>query len=71
MWKDLSELAEPMWILMPYVISLEMTFIAEDSLNGYVNTMIHYMNFKQLLSPATSPCLLNGFMNKEFMAARM
>lgn len=70
MWKDLSELAKPMWILMPHVISLQKIFLAEELLNDYVNTVTCYMIVRQFLSD-TSPCLLNGFISKEFMTARM
>lgn len=70
MWKDLSELVDSLWILMSHIISLQKIFLAEKPLNNYVNTMTHYMNIKQLLSIATSPCLLNRFTNKEFITAR-
>lgn len=55
MWKDLLELSKSMWILKPYVISLQKTFLDENSSNDYMNTMTHYMNVKQIISPATSP----------------
>ena len=71
MRKDLLELAKRIWILRPHVISLQKTFLDEDSFTDYVNTMTHYMNVKQFISPATSPCLLSGVMNKEFMTARI
>lgn len=51
---ELSELADSIWILIPYVIYLMKTFLAEDCLNDYMNTMTHYMFGKQFLSPACS-----------------
>lgn len=70
MWKDQSELAKPMWILMPHVISLQKIFLAEELLNDYVNHITGHMIVRQFLS-GTFPCLLSGFINKEFMTARM
>ena len=46
MRKDLLELAKRIWILRPHVISLQKTFLDEDSFTDYVNTMTHYMNVK-------------------------
>lgn len=69
MWKDLSEVAEPMWVLMPHVISLQKIFLVKGSFNDYVNTMTHCISVKQFHQPPPSTCSMDS--GVESATARM